>query len=230
EQVKVHFPRAGIIGEEHGLRFTPEDPDGMTVIMDGLDGTKAFNRRQQYGIGTMIAVIKDNQIIAAGVGNVNTGETIVYGPEDTTVIRERFGFIYNLKDAAAEKAEETYLQLGKAPDQYPPAMQAVLKRPEDGGLFKQINIMNGSIGTMTARLWCGEVGAMVTEPAYTPWDFAPVHGINKALGLIYLRPNGDGKLEIYEPEMFYEVRKPQHPFEIITRPEYVRAIMKAYNG
>ncbi len=230
EMIDRLFTGCGMIGEEDGLRIpcTIAGED-LCFVIDPLDGTKAFKREQQYGIGTMIALLRGNKIIAAFVGNINTGEIIGFGPDGPEVERIRFGCTRTLNALEAEKPEETYLQIGKAPDQYPEAMKAVLKRPEDGGIFKQINIMNGSIGTMTARLWCGEVGAMINEPAYTPWDFAPVHGINKALGLIYLRPNAQNKLEPYEPEMFHEVRKPTHAFEIITRPEYVEAIMKAYN-
>jgi hypothetical protein len=73
------------------------------------------------------------------------------------------------------------------------------------GRFKGIEVESGSIGISMARLWKGEVGAVALLPAMeTPWDSAPVIGISKKLGFVFLRATEGGKLERYEPRVSAE--------------------------
>src|SRR5690348_9870335 len=69
------FPDFGIVAEEEGLRVPCTHPKhDLWFTVDPLDGTRAFMRRQSHGIGTMVALVCDGQVIAACVGDVMTSE------------------------------------------------------------------------------------------------------------------------------------------------------------
>ena len=51
--------------------------EGSYITVDPLDGTKAFIRRQSHGVGTMVAMVEEGQVVSAYVGDVNTQE--IYG-------------------------------------------------------------------------------------------------------------------------------------------------------
>src|SRR5581483_2209379 len=76
------FPCWGIVGEEDGLNIPYKLYDGdMYFTVDPLDGTKAFIRQQSHGIGTMIALVKNDTVIAACVGDIMTGELYYFRPQ-----------------------------------------------------------------------------------------------------------------------------------------------------
>lgn len=57
-----------------------------------------------------------------------------------------------------------------------------------GGLFKNIEVAGGSIGTHMARLWKSEVGAVLLQAGIqTPWDLTPVLGISNQLGFVWVK-------------------------------------------
>lgn len=230
--IEENFPGYGMIGEENGLRVPCEIPGkNLFFIIDPLDGTKAYKRGQSHGIGTMLAMVDGNKVIAAYVGNVNTGEIMGFGPDNEMVTRIRFGNTFDLKKLKVEPIDKCYIGLDKAPWVYPAGIEKVFYPPQMGGLFQNIQIMNGSIATNMARLWNGEIGAIMLEPAVAPWDWAPVIGMSKVLGLAHLRWNDEQvKFEEYEPEVFTEVRKSlPHKTEIVTRKEYTEAILNQFN-
>src|SRR3989344_2108826 len=75
------FPLFGIVAEEHTLRFPSTHPThNFFFAVDPLDGTKAFERRQSHGIGAMLALVCDFEVIAACVGDVMSREIYYYRP------------------------------------------------------------------------------------------------------------------------------------------------------
>lgn len=173
---KECFPGVGIIAEENNLKTKSIYP-GYFLTFDGVDGTKALARKQSHGIGTMVAMVINKKIVSAYVGDVMTEEIFGYRPESDKVHR-----IYDY-----ELSEELTMQYGS------PANKNILLRNKPARLsllayciveqFKDIEIMNGSIGTMMARLWKGEVGAVILNPSIeTPWDQCPITGITEKLG------------------------------------------------
>lgn len=233
EEIQKNFPGYGVIGEEEGLRIPCTLPDiDLTFIVDPLDGTKAYKRGQAHGIGTMIALVETDRatnnkvVIAAYVGNVNTGEVIGYNDLFGEIVHERFGYTFTLPKLQTEPLNNSYIMIDKMPWTYPPQMMHLLK-----DTFKGFHLMNGSIGTYFGRLWTGEVAAVVAEPARAPWDWAPLVGINYALGLVHLKWNDDaGKLERYEPEIFTDLRMLPHKFEIVTYEQYADEIIATFNN
>jgi len=213
-EIKHHFPHFGIIAEEENLRVPCTVPhQDIYFTLDPLDGTKAYKRKQSHGVGTMIALIRNNEIVAAYVGDANTGE--VYGycavgenpDKEGEVVRYRFGRETLLRPNKDEPLKDQYLLLRDDPHAF----------PDIENKFKNLEVGGGSIGTHIARLWKGEVGAVMLEPNYqTPWDLAPVLGITLRLGYVFLKIDPqNGTLEKYLPR---PVRKIEHKpyYELIV--------------
>ncbi|MFA6297197.1 MAG: inositol monophosphatase family protein [Candidatus Paceibacterota bacterium] len=221
-EIKKHFPGVGMIGEEENLRV-PCTIAGHDIFftLDPLDGTKAYKRKQSHGVGTMIALVEDGKIVAAYVGDANTGEVYGYcavgdgADKDDEVVRHRFGRKSLLKPNTEEGLKDQYILLRDGPHTFP----GIEKK------FKNLEVGGGSIGTHVARLWKGEVGAVMLEPNYeTPWDLVPVLGITLRLGFKFFKidPN-NGNLEEHIPEIVKEVvRKPYH--ELVVHSDHIREL------
>ncbi len=203
------FPRFGIIGEEDGLKkpsFDEDHPIYFTV--DPLDGTKAFARHQSHGVGTMLALVGKDEVWAALVGDVNTGEIFgYYGDEPVT--RIRFGVEKELRIDAETPLKKLNLLFDDAVYEFPKALQALARSPKEGGIFKGYEVCGGSVGLLHSRLWIGEIGAIVLKSAFdTPWDNTPIMGINKKLGFKHMKFDPEtNACEVFEPGLPTTVRK-----------------------
>jgi fructose-1,6-bisphosphatase/inositol monophosphatase family enzyme len=227
KEITEHFPGYGIIGEEAGLNIPCLISNrNIYFVIDPLDGTKAYKRGQSHGIGTMIALVEEGEVVASYVGNVNTGEIIGFSGEKHEVERSRFDYTSTLPCPPKDTPEKSYLLLDKTAWEYPKTMQLITKPKGLGGLFKSTRTLGGSIGTTVACLWTGDCEAVICEPAITPWDHVPVLGISKAMGLIYLKWNKTiGNFEEYEPEVFTKIRTLPHHIDLITSKEYAKKII-----
>ncbi len=186
--IREDFPLFGIIAEEGGLYIPSRHADhDIYVVCDGIDGTKALIRRQSDGIGTMVAVVCDGVIIAVYVGDIRTKEIYGYRPESDKVHRIHG---YNKSEELAINPSlllhEQYVQLRDDQSIHSQLIQDLVRR--GSGPFKSIEIRGGSIGIMMARLWKGEIGAVVLRPEVrTPWDETPIVGISQKMGFVFLR-------------------------------------------
>ncbi len=221
DELRKHFPTFGIIAEEKELTIpcTEKDED-IYFTVDPLDGTKAYKRRQSQGVGTMIALVKDGEVIAAYVGDTNTGEIYGYGPNNINVLRMRPNIINGIYTAkrittlaidSTEPLAMQYVALRDHPTKHPVILQNMAALDEQIRLFKNIEICGGSIGIHMARLWKGEIGATFFNPSFeTPWDQAPIVGICKKLGFKFLAVKNN---EIVEED-------PKLIKKIMERPYY----------
>ncbi|MEM9489762.1 MAG: inositol monophosphatase family protein, partial [Myxococcota bacterium] len=181
------FPTFGVVAEEDDLSVPCTEPgQDLWFSVDPLDGTKAFVRRQSTGIGTMIALACDGEVVAACVGDVMTQEVYATRPESAEVYRiSEFGVAEQLAINADRTLAEQWLQLRDRPTNYSPTVQALVSR--DQPLFRAFEVTNGSIGVGMARLWKGEVAGAVIRPGLgTPWDLCPVLGICRKLGFVFV--------------------------------------------
>jgi fructose-1,6-bisphosphatase/inositol monophosphatase family enzyme len=187
------FPGYGIVAEEDDLqepcRMQGED---IFFTIDPLDGTKAFMRRQSHAIGTMISLVRDGHVIGAYVGDVMTQEIYGFRPGSKYVHRiseynEPERLMVNQKPLS-----EHYVSLRNEPLTYSAAVQKIACGKAFGGLFDGMQVAGGSIGVDVARLWKGEIGAVVLEPfTNTPWDYCPVMGISQKLGFVEVEVEGE---------------------------------------
>ena len=168
------FPSFGIVAEEDELRIecTHSDCD-IYFTVDPLDGTKAFVRRQSHGVGTMLALVQGGEVVAAAIGDVNTKEIFYFRPGSSRVYRifdmdiaERL-----LVDESKTLMEQRWV-LRDPSYTYSQPIDVAMKK---GGITGGHEIDGGSIGTMFARLWKGEVGAAILRAGWqTPWDLPPI--------------------------------------------------------
>jgi len=196
------FPGVGLIGEE-GLSI-PCALEGVDTYftIDPLDGTKAFVRRQSHGTATMIAWVVNGEIISAWIGDVNTQEMYGFRPGGQNVHRiDQFETSLSLSAISHQRdLADSYLLLRESMSS---SSQPVINL---GQRFKSSHSDGGSIGLWMARLWKGEVAAVVMGPAcQTPWDDTPIIGISQKLGFTFLRSSG-GLWEEYQPPL---VRAPE---------------------
>lgn len=146
----------------------------------------------------MVALVDQGEVISAYVGDISSDEVYGYRPGSTRVHR-----ITNLDSFEP-------LNPGAAVPPGIGGMNGLLRDPlEVYGLetralvqrFNNYEIMGSSIGAWAARLWKGEVSALLMPPGFeTPWDSTPVIGISKMLDCVWLRPEG-GRWIVYQPDL-----------------------------
>lgn len=203
---KECFPGFGVIGEEDNLRIPQRS--GYHFTVDPLDGTKAFTRRQSHGIATMVALVHYKEIISAYIGDINTGEIYGYRPGTNKVWRitdlehfEQLG-----PGRKLQSLREGHVMLREPVDKHSVGSVRLV------GRFKNHEVMGSSIGTWFARLWKGEVNALVLDPSWeTPWDSTPVIGISQKLGFVFMRTqtsrNGQITWRRFHPEIVTEKKR-----------------------
>lgn len=195
------FPNFGIVAEEDELRVPCRLPGRQLYFtIDPLDGTKAFARRQSAGVGTMIALVEDERVIAAYVGDVMTQEIYGFRPGSERAWRLSEFEIAEQLHNDPKPIDRSYVLLRQQPKECPPAIAAVVDR------FRGVDVEGGSIGISYARLWKQEVNALLTGPYFeTPWDSAPIIGISRKLGYRFVKLFPDGRMEETE------LRTPRQP-------------------
>jgi fructose-1,6-bisphosphatase/inositol monophosphatase family enzyme len=191
------FPGCGVIAEEAELRIPARAPVTAYFTVDPLDGTKAFIRRQSHGIATMVALVEAEEVLSAYVGDVSADEVYGFRPGSSKVHRiTRLDTFETLGQGGEPRPFGVcHALLRDPPDRYGPEAQALVKR------FGSYEIMGSSIGAWAARLWKGEVEALLYPKGYdTPWDMTPVIGITRKLGFRHLKPE-DGAWRVFEPTL-----------------------------
>ncbi len=183
--IRENFPGYGVIAEERGLSI-PCTIKGVNAFftVDPLDGTKAFIRRQSDGIGTMLSLVINGEVVAAFVGDVMTQEIYYFRPDSKNVHRmtlldDAEGLVIDVK----KPLKDQYLLLRDMPEKLDPLVRTMAR--DSSGLFKDTNVCGGSIGITFAKLWKQEVGAIIlkSDREY-PWDYTPVLGISEKLGFV----------------------------------------------
>jgi len=182
--LRAWFPTFGIVAEEDHLRVPCSHAGAdLWFTLDPLDGTRAFMRRQSHGIGTMLSLVCDGQVIGACVGDVMTSEIYAARPDDTTVHRvSEFGIAERLEIDDRRTLASQWLLVCERPRRLVPPV--ITRLGLEQGVFGGFESAAGSIGIAMARVWKSEVGGAVFGPFPwgTPWDLYPVLGISRRLG------------------------------------------------
>lgn len=200
------FPTFGVVAEEDHLSVPCSEPGrDLWFSVDPVDGTRAFVRRQSHGIGTMISLVENGDVIAACVGDVMTQEVYATRPDSPDVFRiSEFGFAERLSIDPARTLSGQWVQLRAPSSHYSPVVESMVRgrRP----LFGGYEIAGGSVGISMARLWKGELAAEVLRPGQTtPWDLCPVVGICKRLGFVFVAIDpGGGPFRVVAPPVDVE--------------------------
>lgn len=193
------FPSCGVVAEEDHLKIEPSGGTTAWFTVDPLDGTRAYVRRQSHGIGTMIGLVDDDEVISAYVGDINTEETYGYRPGSNDVYRITcLDMFEEMTFHSPYLEKKSYVLLRDPLDRYSPLTRATVQ-----DRFRSHLVDGASIGIWMARLWKREVAAAVITPAWeTPWDSVPVVGISRKLGYVFMRPDESGaRWERYDPPL-----------------------------
>lgn len=206
------FPGCGVIGEEGSLLVRARPPLTAYFTVDPIDGTRAFIRRQSHGITTMVALVDQGEVISAYVGDISSDEVYGYRPGSERVHRithlDTFETLNPRLDCRTDLGDVAGL-LRDPPQAYSAEAQALVER------MRTYEVMGSSIGAWAARLWKGEVDALLQPPGFeTPWDSTPLIGIGRKLGYAWLRPER-GAWVAYEPELPLQPVMRQHDVLII---------------
>lgn len=188
KMIRKGLPGFGIVAEENELAVPCTLGTGESVFtVDPLDGTKAFKRRQSHGIGTMLSLIRNGDVIAAYVGDINTQEIYGFRPGAATVHRiSEYDYAEELTVDKARTLTDQYLMDRDTGHDGTPLSR--LLHSKDAARCRGFETTNGSLGIAAARLWKSEVGGMVLEPSkYAPWDWYPIAGISCRLGFVFLQ-------------------------------------------
>ncbi|MFA5961265.1 MAG: inositol monophosphatase family protein [Parcubacteria group bacterium] len=217
------FPDIGIVGEENFLVVQGSNKSDAYFTVDPIDGTKAYIRRQSHGVGSMVALVVNGIIVSAYVGDVNSREIFGYRPESSSAWRITDLEMYEKLNPDPPEVDlgELYILLRERESKYSQVSQKTINA------FKSISIDGGSIGTWAARLWMGEVGALLLAPFWeTPWDSSPVIGISQKLGYRFFEPNEKKSWwEEYIPVISKEKYRRKHDMLIIHKNQ-VRQLAK----
>ncbi len=218
------FPGCGVLGEEDSLSLPPVAPITAYFTVDPIDGTRAFIRRQSHGISTMVALVDGGEVISAYIGDISSDEVYGYRPGSNRVHRiTRLDTFETLEPGLSAPAgiEDTFGLLRDPAHEYSPQTQALVER------FRGYEVMGSSLGTWAARLWKGEVGALLLAPNFeTPWDSTPVIGISRKLGFVWLKPEG-GHWVQYAPELPLKPVRRDHDTLVVHESLVVDGKLKA---
>jgi len=174
-------------------------------------------RQQSHGISTMLAAVQGDHILSAYVGDICTGEIYGYHPDSKNVWRIiESGQAKELAIDPNRSLKDQYVLLRERPDSHTAKIQRFIKPPARSGMFQDITVMGGSIGTWMAMLWKGEAGCAIIPPhsKTNPWDWCPPMGITKRLGfkLFYFSPTST-ELHEFKPENILD--SVSHPHELV---------------
>ncbi len=201
--LRAWFPEYGIVAEEDHLRVPCTHPShDIWFTVDPLDGTRAFMRRQSHGIGTMVSLVCDGEVIGACIGDVMTSEVYAARPDEAGVHRvSEFGIAERLEVDGTRPLALQGVLIGDHGRPRSPHIVAMVASMTP--LFGGIETASGSIGIGIARLWKSEVGAAVFGPFVrgSPWDLYPIIGISQRLGFRFLTLPQHGTIGRWRPEI-----------------------------
>lgn len=177
------FPQAWIIAEENNLsKPCTHATEKLYFTLDPLDWTRAYVRMQSDGIGSMIWIVLNNEIIGAAIADVMTKEVYMLNPETGWVERHHPRRYIDMEYTPKKHFRIAMLDDPRLYDE----RIARISIPQVW-YFDSLSVTNGSIGTNVARVWKNEASAFLFR-SWTPtlWDWVPVVWISQKLWFVFL--------------------------------------------
>lgn len=189
------FPEFGIISEETGIIKCTHPFLKIYFTIDSLDGTFAYIRRQSNGFGPMISLVCNGEIIAVYIGDAMTSEIYGFHPDSGSVHRiSDFEHGESLRNSHQKKLAGSWIMSRENPFDLSELSKKMFGQERNNRLFGGINVEGGSIGLTMAKLWKGEVSAIILKSHFfTPWDICPILGISEKLNYVFLKIDDENK-------------------------------------
>lgn len=220
------FPNLEIVSEEDKEKKYLNTNCTVYVTVDPLCGTGNFDKKASNGIATTISIVVNGKVISAYVGDVIAQEIFGYRPDSDKVHRIREFETYEVINPFVKNSDKglKLLMRGMVYD-FPDKIRLKLEKRIT---FESHVIDSGSLSLSAAKLWKGEVDALLLKPRWeTPWDLMPILGICNKLGYIFVKASSGmrGKTFVFSDMEEY---KPIITKEKFTRDEPVFVIHKSY--
>lgn len=218
-------PGAGIVAEEHWLRKHPSNEDTLLYTIDPVDGTKALVRKQSDGIGTLLWVVDTakNNIIAAYVWDIMTEEIYYYHPGTTDVYRTNLYDLDMKTQLLYNPRDKKRIQMLDDIRSFPQWLQKATERHK---YRDSIGITNGSIGTNMARLWKGEVDAVLLKSwIEQPRDRVPCAGISNAMWYDNISLYDDNTMKVIPMNDTWSLHAIHVPYQLIVHKQEIADVL-----
>jgi len=168
----------------------------------------------------MIALIIDSVVVLTVIGDTNSGDMYSYNSQGSAK-RIRFGKFAQPLTAHTGNLIEKYISIRSNPFEIPNTLQDMITGPTK--LFKSFEVESGSIGIFFARLWKGEVGALLLDPNFiTPWDESPIAGLSMHMDFCFYKFDGD-KFVSYTPTFSSDITHSSH-YRLVLHKDYTEQI------
>lgn len=219
------FPNLYLLGEED-TGYTAKSTSGSTFItIDGIDGTRNFASRANFGVGTQLALVQNGLVTAACIGDVVSGDIFSFYPGQAACVIKQNGHKSLLPKVKSEPlAKQPMLMRHDSSNFDSPIRQLV----ESGFIANRQIKRFGGIGVTLGELWLGKVGSFVLKASKeAPWDICPAYSIAEQAGMVFLKPTKDNsQLELWQPR--YSNQKQPRPHSVlITHKSKVSEIQAA---
>lgn len=218
---------AGIVAEEHWLRKNPQGEDTLLYTIDPVDGTKALVRKQSDGIWTLLWVVDTakKEIIAAYVWDIMTDEIYYYHPWTTDVYRMNLYDTDMKTKLMYQPRHKKRIQMLDDIRRFPVGIQTATER---WWYRDSLGITNGSIWTNMARLWKGEVDAMVLKSWMSqPWDRVPCAGISNVMWYTSIQLHDDNTMKHVPLQQSRKLEAMQVPYQLIIHQQELADVLTA---
>jgi hypothetical protein len=229
----------GVISEERGVVVTCANlAHEIYITIDPLCGSKAYSRRQRYGIAVAISVVMDGVVIAAYACDAHSGNVYYCHPHMEGVNRI-FPIGFEQADTVGKPLViDTSKPLGGQPAvlrahtwEFPPLLADLLGQSGVFGRVAPKVLPDVSIILTMAELWDGLCVAhlLLGGKKLDSWDECPGVAFGERLGFVWLRPTEDGgAFEEFDPVIppFGERGWRPYPAIVIHR-DYVPALATA---
>lgn len=231
------FPTLGWFCEENNFVKPSEWPGhDVRIVLDSLDGSVSEIRDDGFGVGVMVSLVVDGQIVASYVGNADSGAVIGFGPGSPDVFMWRDadfsldGINLSKRRFASSHLSDHKVLLRREADAYERPLSGLLRSTDFGGVFSRALILSGSIGLNFTHLWRGGAVAIALPRSnrVEPWDAIPLLGINQRLNMAYVQMQ-DGALVEFVPDVSWRAIKQPNDVVVIRR-SFLPAFQAAVSG
>lgn len=216
---------AGILAEEEWLYKLPKNWENILYTIDPVDGTKALVRRQSDGIGTLMGVVdtEQNKIVWWYVWDVMTGEIYYSHPDSDRVYRTHIDTWSTHIPLLYQPRTVKRIQMLDDIRHFPKWLQDAT---ESDWYWQSLWITNGSIWTNMARLWKGEVDAVLLKAWITqPRDRVPCAWISDAMWYTTIQIDKDNTMNPLDIDKSRELKAMKVPYQLIVHQKELADVL-----
>lgn len=204
---KGRMQSTGVYAPVTGEQQPADDPDGYWTF-NGISGCDELRHQLAKGkslsavrnVASTAAFVSGGKVVAAGIRSFVGEISVRLHATNGAAVYVTAGEVIDLSGEHVRRASQqgnTAIMYG-GKEYYGALLEQVALHYD-----WKLHPSRSSIGLSIMRFWAGEAALHVQAPCTaTPWNDAPWIGINRAIGIVCLRPSSDGlAFEEFEPEV-----------------------------